>query len=362
MFTGNLNPGNKMGGSGYALYYLTRELAKLGHRVTVFKRTGNEEGVFHGVEYREYLTRRGFREEFSERAPDVLVSVSDYTPLFLGIKARVKILWMMTDFGYNKVYPDQKAYCKKVMWRTVLALAGKIISAKIDAVFALSQWQKEGFMKFMRMRDDKIKVMNLGYDEELIARKARIPHEPHRLIYASTPMRGLDVLSEYILPELKKVLPHLEVHVFSYSKQDRYANADGIVVYDWLDSDRYMTEIAKGYLMVYPNHPAGSTYAENSCIAAIEAQALGIPVVTSYRGALPETVEHDKSGYCIGGDPFSESYREEFINHTLQLLQNKDLYSKMSDRARERMHREYRWSVIAKKWSSTLAEMMKEKP
>jgi glycosyltransferase involved in cell wall biosynthesis len=361
VFSGKLSSVTRMGGSGYALYYLTRELAKLGHRVTVFKKTGNEEGVFDGVEYREYLSRDEFKKEFHDKKIDVLVALSDYAPLFLKVNALVKIIWMHTDFGYNKVYPDQKEYAKKAFWRVVLFLAGKLITLRIDAVFALSEWQKKGFMRFMGIPGKKIRLIRNGYNEELIASKGRVRRNRNRLIYASAPKRGLDILSQHILPALRKRFPDLEVHVFSYMKQDVYKGMDGIVTYEWLDAEAYTTEMAKGYLMVYPNHSAGSTYAENSCIAAIESQALGIPVVTSHRGALPETVQDGKTGFCIQGDPYSKVYQDEFIEKTLRLLTDNNLYRRMSSYAKERMFKEYRWSGIAREWIDNLTDLLRKK-
>jgi glycosyltransferase involved in cell wall biosynthesis len=66
-------------------------------------------------------------------------------------------------------------------------------------------------------------------------------------------------------------------------------------------------------IMAYPN-----TFAETSCIAAMEAQAAGCVVVTSDLGALPETV--GPNGVFISGKPGEESYDKHFIDECVFLM------------------------------------------
>jgi glycosyltransferase involved in cell wall biosynthesis len=63
----------------------------------------------------------------------------------------------------------------------------------------------------------------------------------------------------------------------------------------------------------------------------LEAQAAGLPVVTTDRGAIAETVVDDRTGYVLAqADP------EELADRILRLLRDKELRLRMSEAARDR--------------------------
>ncbi len=64
-------------------------------------------------------------------------------------------------------------------------------------------------------------------------------------------------------------------------------------------------EFMKSAILCYPN-----TFAETSCITAMEAQAAGCAIVTSKLAALPETVAN--AGIMIEGEPGSPAYLDSF--------------------------------------------------
>ena len=52
-FTGDTADKKPLGGSESALLYLSRELAKLGHKVVIYNNCGKESGMFNNVDYRQ---------------------------------------------------------------------------------------------------------------------------------------------------------------------------------------------------------------------------------------------------------------------------------------------------------------------
>jgi hypothetical protein len=92
---------------------------------------------------------------------------------------------------------------------------------------------------------------------------------------------------------------------------------------------------------------------ETFCIAAIEAQAAGCPVLTSAVGALPETV--GDGGLCLHGDPRSPAYQDAFVNAAVQLLRDDQQWSALSQRARERTDPFYSWTTIAAEWDTLIS-------
>jgi hypothetical protein len=113
--------------------------------------------------------------------------------------------------------------------------------------------------------------------------------------------------------------------------------------------------LAQARVLAYPNH-----YAETFCIAAAEAQAAGCAVVTSDRGALPETVAD--AGICIPGDPRSGAYQRAFVAACVELLTNDERWLAMSERARARAGACYSWPTIAAAWEMTCRAALVDEP
>ena len=103
--------------------------------------------------------------------------------------------------------------------------------------------------------------------------------------------------------------------------------------------------MATARLMVYP-----STWRETSCIAAIEAQAAGTPIVASTLAALPETVLDGVSGRLIPGDPNTAEFGHRFVETVVGLMNNDETWQRLSRGARHRTELLYDWNIIAKEW------------
>ena len=92
---------------------------------------------------------------------------------------------------------------------------------------------------------------------------------------------------------------------------------------------------------------AGHVVAHN-CIAAIEAQACGTPIVCSYKGALPETAPH--ASFVIG-DAMSASYQEQSINEVVDKLNS----TFEGERLLGLQHvRAYTYDAIAAEWEASI--------
>lgn len=75
---------------------------------------------------------------------------------------------------------------------------------------------------------------------------------------------------------------------------------------------------------------------ESFGMATMEAMALGIPAIVSGRGALPEIIEHGKTGLIVQfGKP------EKLTKAIMQLVQDEKLYYKISKNARQTVLKKY---------------------
>ena len=135
---------------------------------------------------------------------------------------------------------------------------------------------------------DKIKPRNLKYKKG----------DPIKLIYTSTPWRGLNVLLA-AMQLVKNPLIHLDVYSSTQVYGDKFKEVNDDKFKDLYDQAKQLSNVTYvGYkpnefikknlnnyhIFAYPN-----IWEETSCIAAIEAMAAGLYCITTNFGALFET-------------------------------------------------------------------------
>ena len=372
-FTGQTVLEGNLGGSESAVVYMARELAGCGHEVTVTSKCPDSAGVYDGVTYKNFTTLKNFAEFTRENDFDILVALRDVEIFFYPVKARVKI-WMGPD-DFSPLY--QKPFPLNYLGGVVFRILAAVMKKKVDCFFMVSQWQKKMAQKYTKLPDEKFFVakngVNLPYFE-----KAGIPREKFRLIYTSVPERGLDVLLD-IFPLIKKEIPEAELYVFCcfdywrrkdwedskifgrlYEKAQKTA---GVFLKGCVKQTELAEELLHSRVFVYPSHaaPKFDFFAETFCVAALEAQAAGTPVVASARGALTETVVDGQTGVLIPGDPYSTEFQKRFAEETIKLLKDEERWQKMSLAARKWSQTNFPWPNIARQWGEKFTEFLDKK-
>jgi hypothetical protein len=143
-----------------------------------------------------------------------------------------------------------------------------------------------------------------------------------------------------------------QVEAFSQEMDRRVAATPGAFLLGHLSKPALYELLARAAGMVYP-----AEFDETSCIAAIEAQACGCPVVAVRRGALPETLAPDAS---VLVDP-GPGMRTRFADAVVELLFDAEARAAMSaggrDRARAHDARE-----VAREWEAVFRGALVERP
>lgn len=152
--------------------------------------------------------------------------------------------------------------------------------------------------------------LGIPYTNSLVFRNAIEPIPAHkkklegpvRLIYHTTPHRGLEIL----VPAFEKIteaFPNLDVHldvfssfsVYGWEKRDiqykhvfdRIEDHPQMTYHGGVDNATVREALKEAHIFAYP-----SIWPETSCIAAIEAMSAGCLVVCPNYGALPETTNN----------------------------------------------------------------------
>lgn len=301
-----------LGGSETAAWRLSEELAAMGWCVTLFGQF-EEEGVFGDVILRE----------FRHYDP------SEYVDAFVAFRnARV----------FDTFRPN--AGCT-VLWLEDLAGAHsegltEANAANIDKVCTVSQWHKEHMLTaYPWLPPGQVLACRNGIDHSFF--EAEGIEREKRVIYSSSPDRGLDILLE-IWPRVREAVPDAEL-ISTYSRwYDIVAEGNPVIqaqrehLISLLDQPGVkrlhggLGQKALAHLMmsslvwVHPSWYSVNDMQmwETSCISAMEAQAAGCVVVASNWGALTETVQ---VGTLVDGDPRVEGpWRDVFVQSIIQGL------------------------------------------
>jgi glycosyltransferase involved in cell wall biosynthesis len=194
----------------------------------------------------------------------------------------------------------------------------------------VSHWQADRYVRVLGVDAAAVRILRNAIAP---AFEAAVPHEPWfrcgrapALAYTSTPFRGLDVLLD-AFPVIRAHFPGARLAVWSGMSVYNKAAADDpyAALYERcraLTGVEYHGPIAQSALapamagidvLAYP-----CTFAETSCIAAMEAMAAGAFVVTTQLGALPETTAG--YGHLLDLDGNAVVRADEYAHFAVQAL------------------------------------------
>ncbi|MBN2010463.1 tetratricopeptide repeat protein [candidate division KSB1 bacterium] len=336
-FDGNTPYRKGIGGSENALIHIARALARQGKKVRVFNQC-EQPGYYDGVLYADLIDFHIYRH-FNRMK--TFISLRSLKPFKLNIDADLKILWIQDNTN-------------------VLFLENEhVADLPIDKIFAVSEWQRDDWKQHFHLSDDRFYITRNGVDKSYMYSERQNTISA-KMVYISRPERGLKTLLK-LFPRIKKQVPEAELVVCSYrfdeqndemNQYRKLANQPGVTLMGALTHQELIEELQSAALMTYP-----TSQLETSCTAAIEAQAMGVPVVTSQLGALKETVLHNKTGILIPGKSESAEYQKQFVDAVVRIIKNQKMWHTLSSRGRQRAAHEYDWDVIAREWSMEIEQL-----
>jgi UDP-glucose:(glucosyl)LPS alpha-1,2-glucosyltransferase len=215
----------------------------------------------------------------------------------------------------------------------------------------------------------------IPYSESVVLRNAIDPIEQHekpkdeqiRLIYHTTPHRGLEILVPVFEALYEKHGDKIVLDV--YSNFDIYGwpqrnqpyeglfeacrKHPGINYHGTVSNDEIREALKKSHIFAYP-----SIWLETSCIAAIEAMSAGCAVVCPNYGALPETTGNLASIYPWNEDRnvhanyFATVLNAVIENYWHPTMQNKLVFTKnYTDNL-------YNWNIRKEEWMVLLQSIV----
>jgi glycosyltransferase involved in cell wall biosynthesis len=209
----------------------------------------------------------------------------------------------VTEAGLRQL-PFRKGGPKAALWahhdvdqEAVQFMGQRAALEYLSKYLFVSRWQRDRYLDRFRIAPERAAIIGNPYCARAMPatgledKRFDVP----RLIYASTPFRGLGVLVD-AFPMLADDLPGATLTVLSgmelYGMQDNSAYQDlfdkmkrtrGISLHKPAGKIELYRSLRDANLFAFP-----STFAETFCIAALEARVLGNPLLLTDHGALRE--------------------------------------------------------------------------
>lgn len=208
---------------------------------------------------------------------NLIIGGEDKNPL---LESKKNVVWIHDD-----IYPPHRNN-----------FANPIFLKKVDCIVFVSHWQYQMYRTYYDLPEERcIVIQNATEKCGLIPKRDK----KIKLIYATTPFRGLDVLLDAF-----QILDRSDVELEIYSSMliygikdyannekiftpvfDRASQIRGVKYFGHLPNIELKNRLLAGHIYAYP-----SIFRETSCLSGIEAAISGMSVVTTNLGSLPETL------------------------------------------------------------------------
>lgn len=324
---------------------MARALTHRGHRVRVASGRDTADRVA-GV---DYLPNADLAARLRDQPCDLFLSCRHHQILNQPIAARMVGLWYHDHV--DAYGPDD------------------LLRARSRASFSLflSRFHLESFERRIRGLAPYAEVTSNGVDFEAVdaVRAGASAAPPLLFAYASRPERGLDYLLREVWPGIRARYPQAELLISTYDAPRprtsalarHYALCDhltqvtpGVVVLGSLTRREFWRRLVECRALLYP-----TSFPEVSCMVALEAQALGVPVVTTDAFGLTETVACRDTR--LSGRWGSREYRQAFLDVVGRLVDEPAFFVTTQECGRRHVRPEtHSWDAIAASWETMVED------
>lgn len=352
----SLNDGG-IGGSEEAVIRLSRELALMGWKVTVFGMPGEKAGadlwfddsskwpLYNGGKYKTIQSPlwKHYWEINNKDTFDVLISWRQPAFFDYDWKARKKYLWL------HDVMPEEEMTPERIK--------------NVTKVIYVSKYHSERPENKDIPARKKLASGNGITPADFEQYDGKLKRDPHRCIYMSANERGLRILYD-IWPEVRKAVPDATLDVYygwqsfdavnrdnpermawKATMQLRAKELDGVTERGRIGQNELNQEIFKSGIFAYP-----CTFPEVNCITAQKAMAGGAHPVTSNFAVLEDVIPKQ---YQVPLHNFQPEDIERYKKALIQALKHP-----VTDKERKEFmawaRETYDWKKTAQQWSAEM--------
>lgn len=341
-----------LGGSQSAIAYLSAELARRGESVCVVNGVSKSR-ISAGVQF----FGLGMLSADLLNRFDVVVMGSEaqgHSLRVAGVKAPM-VLWCQHAHDQPAVQGLKQAD-ERGAW---------------NGFAMISQWQTENYTAVFGIARERIQILGNAISPRILAMPETTPWflrgDQPVLAYTSTPFRGLDVLLQ-AFPAILEQVPGARLRVYSgmalyrvAPENDPYAALyeacraqPGAEYHGPVSQSELARALAEVDVLAYP-----CTFAETSCIAAMEAMASGATIVTTDLGALAETTAGFGNLMAARGTngSFASEYASFLVSTLSEATRTPGPTAERLAHQRRYARENYSWARRAEQWMPWLSRV-----
>jgi glycosyltransferase involved in cell wall biosynthesis len=223
----------------------------------------------------------------------------------------------------------------------------KRVARRLPSVLTVSGSSRQEIVDHLGVRDDRIHVVHIGADTDLFAPNPAVPEVPGRIVTTSSadvPLKGLVFLVEALA---KVRTEHPAAHLVVVGKRptkgpvaqavERYGLQGAVEFVKGISDAELVDLIRSAEVACVP-----SLY-EGFSLPAAEAMATGTPLVATTGGAIPEVAGRDGET-CLAVPPGDPGALAAGLG---RLLGDRDLRTRLGRAGRERVLRHFTWARAA---------------
>jgi glycosyltransferase involved in cell wall biosynthesis len=156
------------------------------------------------------------------------------------------------------------------------------------------------------------------------------------------------------VPEILKNIPDVQVHIAGVGALqnqllqyvEEFHMNDRVHFLGWVDDEELPYFLNKIQLLIIPS------YSEGLPTVLLESMSCGTPVLAMPVGAIPDIIINEKNGFLL-----KNNSPEEISKEIATIFQNFDL-SKISNNARDTIHKDFILADIAEKYCSIIMKVL----
>ena len=254
----------------------------------------------------------------------------------LPLAQNLRIPLLITFHGYDATVKDEYAQ-RSLYGHRVYLHRRKVLKSKACLFIAVSEFIK-GKLLEQGFPADKLVVHYIGVDTETFSPEPAVPREPIVLFVGRlVEKKGC----EYLIRAMSRVQEKrsdVELVVIGdgplRSTLEQLAK-ESLRRYQFLgvqSPDCVRTWLSRAQVFSVPSVTADSGDAEGFGIVFVEAQAMGLPVISFANGGIPEAVTHGETGFLA-----AERDWKVLAEYILHLLEDEILWQRFSQKGQERV-------------------------
>jgi glycosyltransferase involved in cell wall biosynthesis len=370
------------GGTGAYVYYLSQYLQKLGHSIHVVARHSEDsEAVVDGVDvhYRKgkgnAVTRywrfarsasKKIKELNEEIGLDIIHANLPLVPSFgipkessKAVVCAVHSTWKGEALVTKRDNPKNLNPNEKMMLRFNFMLRSyeKKLMDRSDALIAVSKYTVNELTELYGINEEKIHVIYNGVDinkfkprtnKTELKREFGLDEKQKTVLFVGRlyHRKGLETLLHSVPPvlqEFKDVKFAISGTGFKEKEESLKMLAKELDIEEHVTFLGYVPDEKLPFLYAASDVFVLPAIYENFPFAILEAQATGLPVISTKVGGIPEFLVDNENGFLI--DPGDTA---QLTKKVLTLLQDPKLAKEMGERGRKLIEEKLSWRLITK--------------